>query len=264
MRLADAHCHLLDSAFSADLAEVIERARRAGVVYMVSSTLSIAEAMKHASMADSLMEAGVFWSIGLDPRLYPLEAEGVEELARRFSHKIAAIGEVGLDFKAARGMEERALQRRVFSDFISLALELGKPIVVHSRWSQSAVLDLLEEHRADLALLHAYTGSSREVERAAKLGYMISVSTSVTRHASTHRVAAEAPLECIVLESDSPALAPVAGERNEPANIALAAAEVARIRRVEATVVSEAAFENTVSFYSLPTSLLSSSRALDT
>lgn len=264
MRLADAHCHLLDSAFSADLAEVVERAKRAGVVYMVSSTLSVAEAMRHASMAGELVEAGVFWSIGLDPRLYSREAEEVEELARKFSHSIAAIGEVGLDFKMARGVEEREVQRRVFSDFISLAMELKKPIVVHSRWSQKAVLDLLEEHRADLVLLHAYTGSSSDVERAAKLGYLISVSTSVTRHAGTRRVAAEAPLECLVLESDSPALAPVAGERNEPANIAVAAAEVARIRGVEAAVVSEAAFENTVGLYSLPMSLLSSSRALDT
>jgi len=254
----------MDPAFSTDLADVIGRARRAGVVYMVSSTLNLAEAMRYASAAGELVEKGVYWSIGLDPRLYGREAEDVMEAARRFSHRIAAVGEVGLDFKLARSREERRLQRRVFSDFISLALELKKPIVVHSRWSQGAVLDVLEEHRADRVLLHAYTGSSNEVERAVRLGYLISVSTSVTRHSATRRVAAEAPLESITLESDSPALAPVAGERNEPANVAVAAAEVARIRGVGAGAVAEVAFENTLEIYSLPMSLLSSSRGLET
>jgi TatD DNase family protein len=187
-------------------------------------------------------------AVGLHPDRFaetlppPDESEqaAVEALARTNRSRIVALGEVGLDYWRVRSEANRRLQRRFLARMAALARELNLPLNVHSRSAGRYILELLQECRAQKVLLHAFDGKAGVARQAAeRYGWIFSIPPSVVRSKQKQRLVRVLALEHLALESDSPALGPEPGQRNEPRNICKVAAYLAKVKRVPcATVVA--------------------------
>jgi TatD DNase family protein len=220
--LFDTHVNLHAEQFSADLPDVLARARAAGVTRFVTicDRLDRFPALKAIATAND----DITCSVGVHPHyakdFWSLEASTLIEEAR--DPKVCAIGETGLD--QHYGFSDIVLQERSFVEHITAARETGLPLVVHTREADDLTGDILErEHRRgpfDI-LMHCYTGGERLAKRALDLGARFSVSGiySFKNATDVRGVMAQVPVERIILETDCPYLAPVPhrGRRNEPA-----------------------------------------------
>jgi TatD DNase family protein len=236
--LVDSHAHLDGYA---DRAEVVRRAREAGLGHVVvvgqwrqgDGMAGAREALELARTDRSFFSA----TAGIHPHdaAQAVEADFAE--LRRICEEpdLVAVGECGLDFHYDRS--PRPVQREVFVRQIRLARELGKPLVVHTREADVETAEILgRELGPDGGVIHCFTSDWTAAQRYLALGMYLSFSGVVTfRNAEAVREAVRnAPLDRMLVETDCPFLAPVPhrGKRNEPAYVALTAAELARLRGV--------------------------------
>ncbi|MHB1134116.1 MAG: TatD family hydrolase [Chloroflexota bacterium] len=240
--LVDSHAHLDDEAFAADRADVLARARAAGVTRIVSVGADLASSRANVALAAST--PGVWASVGVHPHEAAglNEAAGLDEAALAELRSLAAqprvvaIGEIGLDFY--RDLSPRPAQQAAFRAQLALARELGLPAIVHDREAHDEVLAVLREwagaYPAARGVLHCFSGDEALARAAIELGFYISLAGPVT-YANARRLqslAAILPLERLLVETDCPYLTPVPrrGQRNEPALVALVAEKVAALR----------------------------------
>jgi TatD DNase family protein len=248
MRLTDCHAHIADPVFDPDRGEVLERARAAGVSSVVAVGETLAEAKRVLELAGEHSE--LLPCAGLYPTFLDLEeASMTEELIRENRERLAGIGEVGLDYWKIRDEAEREVQREIFGRFIRLALELDLPLNVHSRSAGKHVIPMLLENGALRVQLHAFDGKASTALPAVEAGYFFSIPASIVRSRQKQKLVRRLPLSCLLLETDSPVLAPVAGKRNEPANLKLALNAVAEIKEIPVSEVAEAVTENARRLY---------------
>lgn len=251
MSLTDTHAHLCDRAFDPDRAEVLERARAAGVTAVVAVGETLAEARRNLELAAE-HPAMVLPAAGLFPTVLDLEqAEGIAGLLRRERDRFVAIGEVGLDHWRVRDAAERALQGEIFRLFVDLALELDLPLNVHSRAAGAPTIELLLGRGARRVQLHAFDGRAAAAQPAVEAGYFFSIPPSVVRSPQKQKLVRRLPLSCLLLESDSPVLGPDPARRNEPANILVAARAIADLRGLSVEEAVAAAEANTERLYLL-------------
>ncbi len=229
----DSHVHLDGPDYDGDRAEVLARARAAGVENMVQigyNRLTIERGM--ALFAD---QDWIHFSTGLHPHDsadWSAELEAwIEE--RSAWPRVVAIGEVGLDW--FRDYAPAETQRRVFRQMIRLARRRGLPLIVHSRAAEEDTLRVLEEEGAgDVGgVMHCYAYGVETAQRLRELGFLVSFPCSVTYPKRNQtEVIAELQVEQMLLETDSPFLPPqrLRGRRNEPACVAEAAAVIARVK----------------------------------
>jgi TatD DNase family protein len=251
--LVDSHCHLADEVFAADLSEVVQRARSAGV----TSALCIVE----AGSAEERRRAGTLAALWPDVRyalgVHPHRAGtidqvsgAVDEVERGLAerHDIRAIGEIGLDYYY--DFAPREAQRAVFAAQIGLAAARGLPVVIHAREAEAEVIELLQaEGRGRLrGVFHCYTGDVPTVHRVLDLGFCIGFGGIVTfpRGQNIRDVLARVPLDRVLVETDSPYLAPVPhrGRRNEPAWVVRVAEAVAGVLGLAPMAVAESTTRN--------------------
>jgi TatD DNase family protein len=186
--------------------------------------------------------------------LYPthLEMERAREMAdfiRDHRQELVAIGEVGLDYWAVKDPAKKTLQRDIFRMFIALSNELALPLNIHSRSAGRYAIDMLIEHGAFHAQLHAFDGKYGAAIPAVEAGYFFSIPPSVVRSRQKQKLVKQLPLSCLLVESDSPVLGPVPGERNEPANISVVIDAISRIKGIDPGEVAEAVTENAARLY---------------
>jgi TatD DNase family protein len=246
--LCDTHAHLCDETFGRDLSEVLDRAAASGVgsVITVGETLEDARRnLELASKHDRLRPAAGLYPTHLDIE----QAEAVIRLIRKERARLFALGEVGLDYWKVKGEAERALQREIFSRFIELSKELDLPLNVHSRSAGRAVIGLLLEKQAQRVQLHAFDGKASSALPAVEAGYFFSIPPSVTRSVQKQKLVKRLPLSSLLVETDSPVLGPVPGERNEPANATVVIEAIAEIKGISRREVAVAVSHNTVRLY---------------
>jgi TatD DNase family protein len=180
----------------------------------------------------------------------------IRGLARK--DKVVAVGEIGLDYY--RNLSPRATQQYRFRQQIELALELGKPIIIHDRDANDDVLRILKEEgvfrRAPAGLLmHCFSGSRELALRYVKLGAMISIAGPVTykNARKAAEVAKAVPLDRLLIETDAPYLTPepFRGKPNSSPFIAYTAAKIAEIRGISAETLARATLENAVRFFGI-------------
>ncbi|HWA63024.1 MAG TPA: TatD family hydrolase [Caulobacteraceae bacterium] len=233
--LIDSHVNLHAPQFAEDQAEVIARARAAGIALMVtiSDKVSSFEAVHALAMAHD----DIWCTVGTHPHEAKenpeLTADDLCALAAR--PKVVGIGETGLDFHY--DLSPRDVQARVFRAHIEAARRTGLPLVVHTREADEVMGAILEEEHARgpfRILMHCYTSGAGLARRAAALGAWFSVSGIATFKAAedVRAVIRDMPAERIILETDCPYLAPVPmrGRRNEPAFLPHILAKLAEIR----------------------------------
>ena len=250
MYIIDTHTHLCDPVFDPDRQQVLCRAEAAGVRAVITVAEDLTDAKRNLELAAQYPQLKA--AAGLYPSHLDLEAaETMMAFIRKEREKLLAIGEVGLDYWVVKEEQEKELQREIFSRFIHLSLELGMPLNVHSRSAGRHVVSLLLERGAQKVQLHAFDGKASAALPAVEAGFFFSVPPSIARSRQKQKLVKQLPLSCLLLETDSPVLGPVPGERNEPANAAGVVTAIAELKGIEKQHVLEAVFQNTCQLYGL-------------
>jgi TatD DNase family protein len=255
--LFDSHCHLDQAYLPNGYDDVLARAESAGVAGFVCIGVGRDLAAARAAVALAEGRANVFATVGIHPHdAASLDAAMMDELRALASHpRVVAVGEAGLDYHYDHS--PRDVQRLVFRQMIALAREVKKPIVVHTRSAPSDTLALLQEERAREVggIIHCFSEDWAFAEGALELEFDLSFSGILTfKNAGPIRdVARLAPADRILLETDSPFLAPVPlrGKPCEPAYIVHTARCLADIRSVDVAELAALTTANTVGRLSL-------------
>lgn len=245
----DTHAHLCDAAFAPDLAAVIERATDAGVEQILAVGEDLADAKRNLELA-AQFPGVVRAAAGLFPTHLDLDA-AAELVAwiRRHQDKLTAVGEVGLDYWKVSEEADREVQREIFSGFIDLAREIYRPLNVHSRSAGRATLELLIEKGARRVQMHAFDGRAAKALPGVEAGFYFSVPPSIVRSPQKQKLVRQLPLSCLLLETDSPVLAAIVGERNEPCRVIESLTSIAEIKGLAVDEVRETVTENSRRLY---------------
>ena len=265
MGLVDSHAHL---DFYDSPGEIIGNARDAGVSHILAIGIGDGPATMHRASEIAKLHDGVFASVGIHPQeaaaATPEALARLEELARE--PKVIAVGEIGLDYYHLDNPEIE-VQKAAFRAQMEIAARVGKPIILHCRTSELAIpaakakygpadaaedlLTMLETDWAPTGLpgiLHCFSGTQEHAERALAIGFYLSFAGNLTYPRSTviQQVAAWAPADRILVETDSPFLAPVPlrGQENQPANVVHTAAFLAGLRGVSAEAIADTTTAN--------------------
>ncbi|MGH7002437.1 MAG: TatD family hydrolase [Alphaproteobacteria bacterium] len=247
--LVDSHCHLDFSDFAPDRADLLVRARNAGVGIMVTICTRLSKFAEVRAIAES--DPALYCSVGVHP--HEAEKEGVGDPAPLLdlaAHpKVVGIGETGLDYFYKHSAP--AAQDRSFRAHIAAARQSGLPLIVHARDADTDTMRILaEEHRLGPfpGVIHCFTASRTLAEHCVGLGLYISFSGILTfKNARDIQETAKAlPLDRILVETDAPYLAPMPnrGRRNEPAFVAYTAAFLAKLRGETPDALAAATTEN--------------------
>ena len=242
--MIDSHCHLADETFAADLGDVVRRAQDAGI----ERALVILEAgnPKEAAQAARVEQLwpDVRFSIGVHPHQAHEFADDPERAAAAVRDQFAAtpsaraVGEIGLDYHY--DYSPRDVQQAVFRSQIRAALELDRPVVIHTREADADTIAILREAGDGRlrGVLHCFTGTAALRDAGLALGFYVSLAGILTfpKAADLREIARAVPLDRLLTETDSPFLAPVPyrGKRNEPAHVARVVETLAEMHQAPA------------------------------
>ncbi|XJZ27365.1 TatD family hydrolase [Bacillota bacterium Lsc_1132] len=246
--LFDTHVHLNAEQFAEDLEEVVQRAMQEGVSNMVIVGFdrpTIQKAMELIERYD-FMYASVGWHPVDAIDMKDEDLAWIEELA---SHpKVVALGEMGLDYYWDKSPKE--IQKEVFRKQIRLAKKVKLPIIIHNREATADIVEILKEEGASEVggIMHCFSGSPETAKECIGLNFYISLGGPVTfKNAKKPKeVAAEIPLDKLLIETDCPYLTPhpFRGKRNEPSYVKLVAEQIAEIKGLSLEDVATATAEN--------------------
>lgn len=217
----------------------------------VTHALCVSVNMREFPQVLAVAEAhdNIYASVGVHPDYEDEDPVSVEELVRLAAHpKVIAIGETGLDYFRLTGDLE--WQRERFRTHIRAAILAGKPLIIHTREAAQDTIHIMQEEGARQigGVMHCFTESLEVAEQAIALGFYISFSGIITFKNATDlkQVAQHIPLECMLVETDSPYLAPVPfrGKTNQPAYVKYVAEEIARLRGITLDEVAQATTHN--------------------
>jgi TatD DNase family protein len=241
--LIDSHAHLQDKAFKTDFGEVLARARAAGVQVIILPGSNLSTSRKALDM--HLRAPDLLPAVGIHPHDAAKAADNdfrdIEEMAN--NEFVVAVGEIGLDFHynfSPAEIQEQALRRQ-----IQIAHRAKKPLILHSRESQQRLLSILREEEGDRCggVVHCFSGNEKEAFALLEMGFTLGFTGIITFKGSQElrRIAANVPLDRILVETDSPYLAPQPhrGKRNEPSYIPLIVKEIAEIRKLSVEEIGE-------------------------
>lgn len=257
MKFIDTHCHLNDEKFSADLLEVIERAKNCGVEKIINFGANLKDSAEAVELAKKYPE--IFAGVGVHPE----DIEGFDEnnscekifeLAKK--EKIVAIGEIGLDYYWEKNLELREQQQKIFIRQLDIARQLNLPVCIHEREAHGDALKILKSDGRGLrGVLHCYSGSLEMAREVWKMGWLIGIDGPLTfkNSAKLPEVVKAAPREMLLIETDAPYLAPVPhrGKRNEPSYLIDIAKKVAEIRDETLEEVAEYTTVNAKNLYAI-------------
>jgi len=284
MKLIDTHCHVNFRAYQEDAHEVINRALASGVQMMNVGT-NLQTSQRSVQVAEEVGQ-GMWAAIGLHPIFLakditekalfngkPYEFTTKQELfdKRQFfelakSYKVVAVGESGLDYFhtedfRSEGMtveEYIALQKETLYEILGFAREIGKPHIFHCRDAYDDFLDIVHDFGSDQpvrGVVHCFTGSMEQAKKILEAGLYIGFTGIVTfpNAKSLQEIATYVPLDRMLLETDSPYLAPQdqRGRRNEPSFVRSVAQKIAELKGVSVESVAEATTKNAKTLFAL-------------
>jgi len=251
----DSHCHLDFPELAQDLPQILADMRR----NQVSHALVVSVCMPDWPRLMTLVAAhpGLYASVGVHPDYQDTPEPTCADLIRMAQQdKVIAIGETGLDY--FRQSEPLDWQRARFRTHIRAATQARKPLIIHTRAAAEDTLRLLREENAQDCggVMHCFTESWEVAQGALDLGFYISFSGIVTfKSAQTLQdVACRVPLERLLIETDSPYLAPIPfrGKRNDPSKVIHVAEKIAQLRGMTATEVGEISSRNFQTLFGVP------------
>jgi TatD DNase family protein len=261
----DSHAHLEGKRFELDRDQVLERARAAGVETILAIGIGDGPGTLDCAIKLADQYPQLYATVGIHPHEAQLaNDDAFQELEQLSKHrKVIAWGEIGLDYYYDHS--PRDVQARVFMRQMQLARSAKLPIIIHCRPSENSenawddTLQMLREHWASSGLggvLHCFTGGEDHARAALELGFFISFAGNVTfpKAEGIRQVAKQVPLDRMLIETDSPFLAPVPhrGKRNEPGFVVEVAGKIAELRGLTREEIAAQTTENFSRFFSLP------------
>ncbi len=254
----DTHCHLYFNRFDQDREQVLQRALKAGLVWILNPGIDLPTNQASIELA-AAHPVKMSAAVGIHPNFgEPWTADIMDTLREQAQQPgVVAIGEIGLDYYRQHTPFDQ--QHIMFNAQLELAAELGLPVVIHNRDSTNDLMKLLSDWHRGLVhtgnplaerpgVLHSFSADLETAHQALEMNFYIGIGGPVTFKNAPDRkaVTKDLPLDHILLETDAPFLAPHPhrGQRNEPAYIPLIAEEVARLHNLSPTEVAEATFVN--------------------
>lgn len=262
-KIFETHAHYDDEWYDEDREELIGRLLETDISFITNIGADIETSKKSVKLAEEFEK--VLAVVGVHPDVISCldelpEGEGIEILRNLAKHpKVVAIGEIGLDYferePEAKNKAVRDRQKYWFLEQLKLARELNKPFVIHSRDAAEDTYNVLKDFGYNKGVIHCYSYSPEMAERFVKLGFYIGIGGVVTfkNAKKTKETVKRIGLNHIVLETDSPYLAPVPfrGSRNDSGNIKYVVKEIAGLLEVEEEEVIKATFKNALQLYEL-------------
>ena len=258
MQIFDSHCHLDDRSFDQDRAEVLERARRAGIKGLMIAGINLASASKAIEIAST--HGDCYVAVGVHPHDARLCSESMlaalKELARH--PKVRAWGETGLDFN--RMYSPQPDQEKWFVRQLQIADELTLPLIFHERDSNSRFLKILQRTPAAnrRGVVHCFSGDESDLKQYLDLGLYIGITGILTikrRGADLRRLVSLIPDNRLLVETDAPFLTPAPYKnktrRNEPAFVKAVLQKLAQVRRQKLEPLAALVWENTCRLYGI-------------
>lgn len=241
--LVDIHSHLNYEVFDKNRDEVIERAKKAGIVKILASGSLIGANEKVLELARKydIVEA----SLGL----YPLDILNLGhdefldnlEFIKKNKSKLIAVGEIGLDFVSREKEKE---QTDLFHEILDLCEKIKKPVVLHTRKAEKQVIDILETRKIKNAVFHCFTGNFKLVKRIVDNGWSISIPPIIVYSMHFQNIAEKVPINSILTETDAPYLSPFKDKVNEPSYIGYAINKISEIKDMEKPEVERNIYMN--------------------
>jgi len=270
MKLVDVHAHLDHARFNEDLDEVIERFKKAGGKFIITSGVNRATNRKIIEISEKYPDIvkcsfGIYPIDALAKELEIGEAEGFardlekfdvdEELAWIEEHKdyCVAIGEIGLDYnwKEFQSEKEVTMQKEVFKKCLEIAKKINKPVIIHSRKAELDAIEILEKEDVKKVVMHCFNGKKSLIKRCIANKWYFSVPPIITRLEHFKMLVEMTPIEQLLTETDAPYLSPVAGERNEPANVAVTIKEISNIKGLSEEETANKILDNFTKLFNL-------------
>lgn len=235
--MIDSHCHLNDKRFSQNVEQVIKKAKENGVKQFLVVGYDLFSSLKAVKLSEKYVE--IYAAVGIHPSdIKKMKNHDLEEIEKLLKHKkVIALGEIGLDYYWDKDVNLQNQQKEFFVKQIQLANKYKKPILVHMRDASFDTLEVLKSESPTFGgIMHCYSGSAELVKEFIILGMYISLAGPVTfLNAKTPKeVAKIVPLDRLLIETDSPYLAPhpYRGQSNEPGYLYLIAEEIAKIKNI--------------------------------
>lgn len=258
--LVDSHCHLTLPDFEGDLEDVLHRASEAGVTKLLVPGIDLDSSRHAVSLSGRYPQ--VYAAVGIHPHAASTWDENTErqliDLLR--SERVVAIGEIGLDFY--RQLAPPESQRAAFRAQLRIAAERGLPVVIHNREAIDEILAIALDWATGLTgslagragVMHAFSADIESASRAVRAGFYIGIAGPITYPKAQDRrdLAAQIPMNRLLVETDSPALPPqpFRGKRNEPSRVRIVAQAVADVRGISLAEAARATSENATTLFS--------------
>jgi TatD DNase family protein len=251
--LIDTHCHIQFDPLFSNVDNVIDRAVKEGVEKMIVVGCDIESSKKAIKLSDKYEQ--IFASVGLHPQdsknLTDKMWREFTELARH--KKVVAIGETGLDY--FKQYSSKGIQQDVLKKHIKLAKSLNKPLIIHNRSANEDCLQILQNERVERAVFHCFGSELTFARKVWKAGYMTSFTGIITypKANNLREIVEECPLDVIMIETDSPFLAPqkFRGKTNEPSYVLEIALEISRIKNLSFKQLAEITTKNAENFFNI-------------
>jgi TatD DNase family protein len=231
--LIDSHAHIYYRDYAGDFDEMLKRAEDAGVAAIIVVGTDIESSRESVELAEKYHQLHA--AVGIHPHDAGRVTEKCYSIIRTLaqaSPKVVAIGEIGLDFY--RDRSPRNLQELVFRNFLKMADELGKPVIIHDRDAHERIMAILREERVRRGVLHCFSGDAVMAAEAIGMGFYISIPGTITypSNEALRGVVRAVTIERMLLETDCPYLTPLPyrGRRNEPAFVRMAAEKVSEVK----------------------------------
>jgi len=251
----DSHAHLFYPNFNGEVDDVIQRAKGAGVNYIIVPGTDLATSKKAIELAEEYDE--VYAAVGVHPHdTTEWNVSFLDKLEEFTNHpKVIAIGEIGLDYYYDFAPKDNQIE--AFKAQIELAIKVDLPIIVHNRESNEDIMEIVRSYK-DTTLrgqFHCFAGSTVDATELISMGHFISFTGNITfkKADNLREILNSVDLEKLLLETDSPFMTPVPyrGKRNEPSNIPLIAEKIAEVHNVSMEDVSRITNYNTYKLYGI-------------
>lgn len=255
MILVDTHAHIDEEGFVHDFDEMLERAYANDVKYIVNIGANMDESRVSIELADKY--ESIYATVGVHPHdVEEINDKALDQLATWCKHdKVVAVGEIGLDY--FRSQTSKEMQAYAFAAQLDVARQMHMPVSIHDRDAHGDVMRMLKNEGKGLSgILHCFSGRWEMAKELIKMNYYIAIGGAVTfkNAAKLPEIAANIPLEYLLLETDCPYLAPHPhrGTRNEPANIRPIAEFIANIRGITLEELAAATTANAARIMHMP------------
>lgn len=264
--MIDVHCHLNFNAFKDDYDDVIKNAFAAGVTKIINVGTKLDTSQKAVELAEKY--ENLYAIVGIHPHhADKLEDGWVDRLEKLAKHsKVVGIGEIGMDYfhYQSNDIVSPKLQREIFIKQIELAHKLKKPLQIHNRHAGKDIIDILLNYKSYLlnppGMFHCMSGNLDFLKKVLDLGFYIGFDGNITykglapgEDTDLKELVKKTPLDRLVIETDSPYLAPVPfrGQQNEPKNVIIVGKIIAELKKLTFVEVSRQTTKNAISLFNL-------------